>query len=121
MPPGSRTPVLAGKAGVDAPTRHAQLSRKDQQHEAIVVKLSGMPFDPIYEIDDDTIAIGDLVRVPGSDSAFIEEGETGIVDIQVHQDSSSTQVTRRGRRSARPDADSWQAATRRPSGHQSPR
>jgi hypothetical protein len=91
MPPGSRTPVLAGKAGVDAPTRHAQLSRKDQQHEAIVVKLSGMPFDPIYEIDDDTIAIGDLVRVPGSDSAFIEEGETGIVDIQVHQDSSSTQ------------------------------
>jgi hypothetical protein len=45
----------------------------------IVVKLSGIPFDPTYEIDNDTIAIGDLVRVPSSDSAFIEEGETGIV------------------------------------------
>jgi hypothetical protein len=31
-----------------------------------VVRLSGMPFDPTYETDDDTIAIGDLVRVPGS-------------------------------------------------------
>jgi hypothetical protein len=27
----------------------------------------------------DTIAIGALVRVPGSDSAFIKKGETGIV------------------------------------------
>ena len=27
----------------------------------IVVRLSGMPFDPTYEIDDDTVAIGDLV------------------------------------------------------------
>jgi hypothetical protein len=45
----------------------------------IVVKLSGMPFDPTYQIDDDTIAIGALVRVPGSDSAFIKEGETGFV------------------------------------------
>jgi hypothetical protein len=44
-----------------------------------VVKLSGMPFDPTYEIDDDTIAIGDLVRVPGSGSGFIEDGETGTV------------------------------------------
>jgi hypothetical protein len=43
----------------------------------IVVRLSGMPFDPTYEIDDDTVAIGDLVRVPGSNSAFIEDGETG--------------------------------------------
>ncbi|MGH3191907.1 MAG: hypothetical protein ACRDPY_38170 [Streptosporangiaceae bacterium] len=34
----------------------------------IVVKLSGMPFDPTYEIGDDTIAIADLVRVPGSGS-----------------------------------------------------
>jgi hypothetical protein len=32
----------------------------------IVVKLTGMPFDPTYEIDDDTISIGDLVLVPGS-------------------------------------------------------
>jgi hypothetical protein len=32
----------------------------------IVVKLSGMPFDPTYEIEDDIITIGDLVRVPGS-------------------------------------------------------
>jgi len=38
-----------------------------------------MPFDPTYQIDDDTIAIGALVRVPGSDSAFIKEGETGFV------------------------------------------
>jgi hypothetical protein len=38
-----------------------------------------MPFDPTYEIDDDTIAIGDLVRVPGSGSGFIEDGETGTV------------------------------------------
>ena len=44
----------------------------------IVVRLSGMPFDPTYEIDDDT-SIGDLVRVPGSNSAFIEDGETGTV------------------------------------------
>ena len=45
----------------------------------IVVKLSGMPFDPTYEIDDDTVAIGNLVRVPGSNSAFTEDGETGTV------------------------------------------
>jgi hypothetical protein len=45
----------------------------------IVVQLSGMPFDPTYEIDDDTIAIGDIVRVPGSGSAFIQDGETGTV------------------------------------------
>lgn len=45
----------------------------------IVVRLSGMPFDPTYEIDDDTVATGDLVRVPGSNSAFIEDGETGTV------------------------------------------
>jgi hypothetical protein len=38
-----------------------------------------MPFDPTYEIDDDTIAIGDLVRVPASGSGFIEDGETGTV------------------------------------------
>jgi len=45
----------------------------------IVVKLTGMPFDPTYEIDDDTIAIGDPVRVSGSGSGFIEDGETGTV------------------------------------------
>jgi hypothetical protein len=38
-----------------------------------------MPFDPTYEIDDDTITVGDLVRVPGSDSAFIKDGQTGTV------------------------------------------
>jgi hypothetical protein len=32
----------------------------------IVVKLPGMPFDPIYEIDDDTIAIGDLCEYPAA-------------------------------------------------------
>ena len=45
----------------------------------IVIRLSGMPFDPTYEIDDDTVAIGNVVRVPGSNSAFIEDGETGTV------------------------------------------
>jgi hypothetical protein len=45
----------------------------------IVVKLTGMPFDPTYEIDDDAISIGDLVRVPGSHSDFIKDGETGTV------------------------------------------
>jgi hypothetical protein len=43
----------------------------------IVVKLSGMPFDPTYEIEDDTITIGDLVRVPGSDTTFIQEAKSG--------------------------------------------
>lgn len=45
----------------------------------IVVRLIGMPFDPTYEIDDDTIAVGDQVRVPGSGSSFIQEGEVGTV------------------------------------------
>ncbi len=45
----------------------------------IVVRLSGMPFDPTYEIDDDTIAVGDAVRVPGSGASFIQEGEVGTV------------------------------------------
>jgi hypothetical protein len=45
----------------------------------IVVRLSGMPFDPTYEIDDDTIVIGDLVWVPGSNSTFIKDRETGTV------------------------------------------
>jgi hypothetical protein len=49
----------------------------------IVVQLSGMPFDPTYEIDDDTIAIGDLVRVPGSGSAFIQDGETGTCTARI--------------------------------------
>jgi hypothetical protein len=44
----------------------------------IVVKLTGMPFDPTYEIDEDTIPIGDLVRVPGSGSGSIEEVHPGI-------------------------------------------
>jgi hypothetical protein len=45
----------------------------------IVVKLTGMPFDPAYEIDNDTISTGDLVRVPGSGSDFTKDGETGTV------------------------------------------
>ena len=48
-----------------APAGHGRTSRR------IVVELSGMPFDPTYEIADDTIAIGDLIRVPGSGSGFI--------------------------------------------------
>jgi hypothetical protein len=53
----------------------------------IVVTLSGIPFGPTYEIDDDTIAIGDLVRVPDSDASFIQEGEVGAV---IALDSSYT-------------------------------
>jgi len=53
----------------------------------IVVKLSGMPFDPTYEINDDTIALGDLVRVPGSGSGFIKDSEAGTV---IAMDSSYT-------------------------------
>lgn len=45
----------------------------------IVVKLAGMPFDPTYEIDGETIAIGDSVRVPGSGASFIHEGGIGTV------------------------------------------
>jgi hypothetical protein len=48
-----------------------------------VVKLSGMPFDPTYEIADDTIAIGDLIRVPGSGSGFIKDGEARTVIAHV--------------------------------------
>jgi hypothetical protein len=36
----------------------------------IVVRLTGMPFDPTYEIDDDTIAVGDTVRVSSSGASF---------------------------------------------------
>lgn len=54
-------------------------TRKDDYMKRIVVRISGMPFDPTYEIDDDTVAIGDRVRVPGSGSSFIEEGEIGSV------------------------------------------
>jgi cell shape-determining protein MreC len=46
-----------------------------------------MPFDPTYEIEDDAIAIGDLVRVPGSDTTFIQDGEVGTV---IAVDSSYT-------------------------------
>jgi hypothetical protein len=52
-----------------------------------VVKPSGMPSAPNYETGDDTIAIGDLVRVPGSGSGFIKDGEIGTV---IALDSSYT-------------------------------
>jgi hypothetical protein len=45
----------------------------------IVVKLTGMPFDPTSEIDSGTITIGDPVRVSGSGSGFIKDVETGTV------------------------------------------
>jgi len=35
----------------------------------IVVKLTGMPFDPAYEIDDDTIAISDPYEYPAAAQA----------------------------------------------------
>jgi cell shape-determining protein MreC len=61
----------------------------------IIVKLSGMPFDPTYEIEDDTIAIGDLVRVPGSDTTFIQDAEVGTV---IAVDSSYTGPCKRATR-----------------------
>jgi hypothetical protein len=64
----------------------------------IVVKLSGIPFDPTYEIDDDTIAIGNLVRVPGSDTSFIQESEIGTV---IALDSSYTGPCKRAIRASR--------------------
>jgi hypothetical protein len=42
-------------------------------------RLTGMPSDPTYEIGEDPIAVSDLVRVPGSGSSSIEDGETGTV------------------------------------------
>jgi hypothetical protein len=45
----------------------------------IVVKLTGMPFDPTYEIGGGTITIGDPVRGSGSGSGFIKDVETGTV------------------------------------------
>jgi hypothetical protein len=47
--------------------------------QRIVVRIIGMPFNPTYEIEDDTIAVGDSVRVPGSRFTFISEGEIGTV------------------------------------------
>ena len=61
----------------------------------IVVRLSGMPFDPPYEIDDDTVAVGGLVRVRGSNSAFIDDGETGTV---IALESSYTGLCKRATR-----------------------
>ena len=61
----------------------------------IVVRLSGMPFDPTYEIDDDTVAIGNLVRVPGSNSAFIEDGETGtVIAVEISYTGPRKRATR---------------------------
>ena len=52
-----------------------------------VARLAGMPSGPTYEIDDDTIAIADLIRVPGSGPDFIKDSETGTV---IALDSSYT-------------------------------
>ena len=62
-----------------APTRRAEPPWKDCRYEADRGQAQRMPFDPTYEIDDDTIAVGDLVRVPGSGSSFIDDGEIGTV------------------------------------------
>ena len=40
-----------------------------------VARLAGMPSGPTYETGDDTIAIGNLVRVPGSGPDFIKDSE----------------------------------------------
>ena len=44
----------------------------------IVVELYGMPFNPTYEIDDDSIKVGDKVRVPGS-GGMIDDDDIGTV------------------------------------------
>jgi hypothetical protein len=38
-----------------------------------------MSTNPMYETDDDTIVVGDLVRVPASNSSFVEEAIPGAV------------------------------------------
>jgi hypothetical protein len=53
-----------------------------------------MPFGPTYE-GDDTIAIGDLARVPSNGSGFIKDAETGIV---IALESSSTGPCKRATR-----------------------
>ena len=63
-----------------------------------VARLAGIPAGPAYEIDDDTIAIGDLVPVPGSGSGFIEDGEAGTV---IALDSSYTGPCKRVTRATR--------------------
>ena len=61
----------------------------------VVVKLSGMPFDPTHEIDDDTIAIGNLVRPPGSDPAFVKGGRDRIVvSLEIPYTGTCNRVTR---------------------------
>jgi superfamily II DNA or RNA helicase len=72
-PPQTPFHTKRGLSCVESPAGRTAIMKR------IVVRLSGMPFDPTYEIDDDTIAVGDLVRVPGSDSSFIEDGEIGTV------------------------------------------
>jgi hypothetical protein len=41
-----------------------------------------MPSDPTYETGNDTIAISDLVRVPGGGSGFIKGSETGTTALE---------------------------------------
>jgi hypothetical protein len=45
----------------------------------IAARLTGLLSGPTHEVGDDTIAIGDLVQVPGSGSGFVKNGETGTV------------------------------------------
>ena len=45
----------------------------------IVVRLSGMPFDPPTRQTTTRSPSANLVRVPGSNSTFIKDGETGTV------------------------------------------
>ena len=76
--------------GLAATLRHAASMHNPEFYERQRMRAStyNIPrFDPTYEIDDDTIAIGDLVRVPGSGSDFIKDGEAGTV---IALDSSCT-------------------------------
>jgi hypothetical protein len=59
-----------------------------------VARLAGMPSGPAYEIDDDTIAIGDLVRVPGSGSDFIKDSEPERSSLDSSYNGPCKRVTR---------------------------
>ena len=63
-----------------APTRRARPSRKDRQHEADRGRAQRGAIRPRLRDRRRHHCLGDLVRVPGSGSGFIEDGEAGVPD-----------------------------------------
>ncbi len=70
-----------------ASTVRSAQSQRTRNMKQIAARLTGLLSGPTYEVGD-TVAIGDLVRVPGSGSGFIKDGETGTaiaLDSPLHQ------------------------------------